>query len=118
MTPREILTVAQMTAADAAAVAAGTSGVALMEFAGAWSRIEGDIDYEAWRRSVVESLAQRAGAAVFSHFVAINAAMSSLLGSDQVIVFRPDHTSCTTLSMGPGGLEIVERGAEAATGVL
>jgi broad specificity phosphatase PhoE len=87
-------------------------------FAGPWSAIEGDIDYEAWRLKVAAGLSQRAGAAVFSHYVAINAVMSSLTGSEQVIVFRPDHTSCTTLEVGPHGLEIVERGAEAATGVL
>ena len=67
---------------------------------------------------MVAGLAHRAGAAVFSHFVAINAVVSSLTGSDQVIVFRPDHTSCTTFAAGPHGLEIVERGAEAATSVL
>jgi broad specificity phosphatase PhoE len=87
-------------------------------FAGSWSDIEGDIDYEAWRRAVIAELEHRAGAAVFSHFVAINAAISSLTGSDQVIVFRPDHTSLTTLEVGPSGLEIVERGAQAATSVL
>jgi broad specificity phosphatase PhoE len=87
-------------------------------FAGAWSDIQGDIDYEAWRGAVLASLRRRAGAAVFSHFVAINAAVSGLTGSDQVVVFRPDHTSCTTLRVGSDGLEIVERGAEAATGVL
>ena len=63
-------------------------------------------------------LTQRAGAAVFSHFVAINAVISSLERSDAVIVFRPDHTSCTTLEVGPLGLTLVERGAEAATSVL
>ena len=87
-------------------------------FAGSWSAIEGDIDYEDWRRKVVAGLARRAGAAVFSHFVAINAVVSAVSGSDQVILFRPDHTSCTTLEVGPEGLEIVERGAEAATSVL
>ena len=87
-------------------------------FAGDWSQIVGDIDYEAWRRAVGQSLTARAGTAVFSHFVAINAVISTLAGSDAVIVFRPDHTSLTTLRLEPGGLELVERGAEAATGVL
>jgi broad specificity phosphatase PhoE len=87
-------------------------------FAGAWSAIEGDIDYEAWRRAVVAGLTHRAGHAVFSHFVAINAVVSTLTGSDEVIVFRPDHTSCTVLEVAPSGLEMVDRGAEAVTGVL
>ena len=87
-------------------------------FAGDWSEIEGDIDYDAWRRAVGRSLESRAGAAVFSHYVAINAVVSTLAGSNAVIAFRPDHTSCSTLRIGPSGLELVERGAEAATGVL
>ena len=87
-------------------------------FTGDWSRIVGDIDYEAWRLAVGQSLAARAGTAVFSHFVAINAVISTLAGSDSVIVFRPDHTSLTTLRLESSGLELVERGAEAATGVL
>ena len=32
-----------------------------------------------------------------------------------MIVFRPDHTCCTTLEAGPDGLRLVERGPEAAT---
>ncbi len=87
-------------------------------FAGDWSAIEGDIDYEAWRRKVLSALEGRAGAAVFSHYVAINAALSLLATSDKVIVFRPDHTSLTTLDLGPQGLALAERGAEAATSVL
>ena len=87
-------------------------------FAGAWSDIKGDIDYEAWRRAARSALLRRAGAAVFSHFVAINAVLSLLSDSDRVIVFRPDHTSLTTLRLEAGELVLVERGAEASTGVL
>lgn len=87
-------------------------------FAGDWSQIVGDIDYEAWRRAVGKSLAARAETAVFSHFVAINAVVSTISHSDAVIVFRPDHTSLTTLRLASSGLELVERGAEAATSVL
>ena len=39
-------------------------------------------------------------------------------GEDKVIVFRPDHTSMTTLEVGDGGLRLVQRGPEAQTGVL
>ena len=87
-------------------------------FTGDWSDIVGDIDYEAWRRAAVRVLSERAGAAVFSHYVAINGVLSVLEGSEKVIVFRPDHTSCTTLEVGPDGLRLVERGAEASTTVL
>ena len=85
---------------------------------GEWSQIQGDIDYEAWRRAVVSALQTRARTAVFSHFVAINAAVSKLEGTDVVVAFRPDHTSVTTLESRDGALVLVERGREAATQVL
>jgi broad specificity phosphatase PhoE len=55
---------------------------------------------------------------VFSHFVAINAVVSLLSGSDQVLLFRPDHTSVTTLAVDEGRARLVARGDEASTGVL
>lgn len=85
---------------------------------GAWSQINGDIDYENWRREIVSALRARAGTAVFSHFVAINGAVSALEGSDAVVSFRPDHTSVTTLESLDGELTLIERGREAATRVL
>jgi broad specificity phosphatase PhoE len=87
-------------------------------FAGDWADIKGDLDYEAWRRAVASAVIARPGAAIFSHFVAINAVISLIAGEDRVVGFRPDHTSITTLSTGPHGLVLVERGAEAATSVL
>ncbi len=87
-------------------------------FAGRWSDIKGDIDYDAWRHAVVAAVAARPDTAVFSHFVAINAVLSVLLGDDRVIVFRPDHASITTLDLAGGRLSLRELGAEASTGVL
>jgi len=55
---------------------------------------------------------------VFSHFVAINAVISVLAGGGRVIAFRPDHASITTFDLGAGGLRLIERGAQATTGVL
>ena len=86
--------------------------------AGRWGEIEGDLDYAEWRASVVAALLDHAGAAVFSHFVAINALVSSLVGEDKVVVFRPDHVSVTTLDVEAGRLRLIERGAEAATRVV
>jgi broad specificity phosphatase PhoE len=85
---------------------------------GTWAEIRGDIDYDVWRQRVVSTLRRWQGAAVFSHFVAINAAVSSLEGTDAVVSFRPDHTSVTTLESRDGRLSVVERGREAATQVL
>jgi len=87
-------------------------------FTGAWADIKGDIDYDRWRRNVAASLARRDGTAVFSHFVAINAAVSVLTGVDQVISFRPDHTSVTTVAIENGDVVLKALGREAATGVL
>lgn len=87
-------------------------------FAGDWADIRGDIDYVAWRQAVAAALASREGCAVFSHFVAINAVISLLAADSRVIVFRPDHVSITTLEAGSAGLRLIERGAQATTGVL
>jgi broad specificity phosphatase PhoE len=87
-------------------------------FAGRWSEIKGDLDYEAWRRAVADALLEHPGAAVFSHYVAINAAISMVTGRDEVLCFRPDHTSITTFEIENGHLRLAERGREAETQVL
>lgn len=87
-------------------------------FQGAWGEIEGDLDYDSWRRQVAQSLHLRGDTAVFSHFVAINAVVSLLTGEDRVVSFRPDHTSITTLETDGKSLTLIEKGREASTGVL
>jgi len=87
-------------------------------FQGRWADIEGDLDYDGWRKAVGAALAERAGCAVFSHFVAINAAVSCVTGEERVLAFRPDHASISTFDMEGGRLVLLERGPEAATQVL
>lgn len=87
-------------------------------FTGLWKDIEGDLDYDQWRRSVAAAVASYGGAAVFSHYVAINAAVSTALDDDRVMSFRPDHTSITRFEVEDGVLKLVEKGREAATQVL
>ena len=87
-------------------------------FLGRWDQIVGDLDYEAWRRSVAAAVASHPDTAVFSHYVAINAAVSTARNDDRVMGFRPDHTSMTTFEIVDDGLAIVELGPEAATQVL
>jgi broad specificity phosphatase PhoE len=87
-------------------------------FAGTWAEIEGDLDYDAWRREITASLAGRGNTAVFSHYVATNAVVSQLLGDPKVVAFRPDHTSITVLETDGETLTLVEKGREATTGVL
>lgn len=87
-------------------------------FQGTWAGIEGDLDYNAWRGDIVASLVRRGHTAVFSHYVAINGAVSRLLNDDRVLAFRPDHTSITILETDGKTLTLVAKGAEASTGVL
>jgi len=87
-------------------------------FEGRWSDIVGDLDYDAWRRNATVAVAGYPGAAVFSHFVAINGVVSSLEGASRVIVFRPNHCSVSRFRIASSGLELLARGAEASTDVL
>ena len=87
-------------------------------FAGRWSQVRGDIDYLQWRREVWREVAARPGAAIFSHFVAINAVLSVINDSDLMIGFRPDHASITSLEVEGDALSLVSLGREASTGVL
>jgi broad specificity phosphatase PhoE len=87
-------------------------------FQGAWNEIEGELDYEAWRRRVVGTLLGLGNTAVFSHYVAINAVYSHLTGDSRVLSFQPDHASITVLETDGQSLRLVAKGAEAATRVL
>jgi broad specificity phosphatase PhoE len=87
-------------------------------FAGTWSQIEGDLDYDAWREAIVARLRTCGDTAVFSHYVAINAVVSRLTHDDRVLAFRPDHASITVLETDGERLTLVSPGAEAVTGVL
>lgn len=69
-----------------------------------------------WRDDLVACLVGLPGdAVIFSHFVAINAAVSAALGDDRTTVFRPGYCSVTTLATNGRHLEVVELGGEAAT---
>lgn len=87
-------------------------------FAGRWQEIVGDLDYDQWRRGVASAVAEYPGTAVFSHYVAINAAVSTAEESDLVMGFRPDHCSIQTFDVTEGRLILVAKGREASTQVL
>lgn len=70
---------------------------------------------QGFRDGVVRTLlALEHDTAVFSHFVAINAAVGAALGEKAVAVFKPGHASITILESRDGALHLVEKGAEAA----
>ncbi len=56
-----------------------------------------------------------ADTAVFTHFIALNAIVSALTGSEDTIVFRPGHASITELEATPSGLRLVRFGEEMAS---
>lgn len=87
-------------------------------FTGRWADIAGDLDYDAWRRSVAGAMAEQVQAAVFSHFVAINAAVSCATGADRVLGFSPDYVSMTVFEADGRRLTLVERGPEASSHIL
>jgi broad specificity phosphatase PhoE len=87
-------------------------------FGGRWDEVVGDLDYVDWTLSVAAALREQAGAAVFSHFVALNAAVSVATGQAEVMAFRPDHCSRTIFDIDGDRLILVEKGREAQSQVL
>jgi len=82
---------------------------------GTWS----EAGLQTWAESVLKAVeAMPKDAAVFSHFVAINAVVGLLSGDERVLVFRPGHCSITRLERRAGKLHIVERGQEGALVLL
>ena len=81
-----------------------------------WSNL--DPDLKVWRREVIEALcACERDCVVFSHFIAINAAVGHAIGDDRVVSFRPDNCSITIMETGANTLILLERGVEAVTEV-
>ena len=87
-------------------------------FAGRWDQMAGDLDYVDWTRGVGAALREHGGAAVFSHFVALNAAVCVATGQAEVMAFRPDHCSRTVFEIDGDRLILVEKGREAQSQVL
>ena len=87
-------------------------------FAQDWSDIEGDIDYAVWRDQVAATVTASADTAVFSHFVAINAAVSAATNDPRVLCFQPCHCSITVFETDGKKLTLIQRGAEAQTKIV
>jgi broad specificity phosphatase PhoE len=91
---------------------------------GTWQQLHdnapaGSIDYLQWRRELLDSLlAVKHDCVIFTHFIAINAAVGSAQKSNDVVCFRPDHASVTVVSNDKGRLRVVDLGREADTLVL
>jgi broad specificity phosphatase PhoE len=82
---------------------------------GAWSDEHVDSQLRAWRTQVGEALLSLTqDTIIFSHFVAINAAVGLATGSDTVTVFKPGHASVTVLEHDNVALRLVALGQESA----
>ncbi len=82
---------------------------------GNWSDAHVDPTLRVWRSQIGATLlALPEDTIIFSHFVAINAAVGFASGADQVTSFQPGHASMTVLSNDGGNLAIVALGAQSA----
>jgi len=83
---------------------------------GNWSDLSPE--HQAWRRGVVDTLlGLPRDSIIFSHFIAINAAVSHALGDPRMVCFSPENCSVTVLENAGGALRVVELGEAAATAV-
>ncbi|MEO8263906.1 MAG: histidine phosphatase family protein [Ilumatobacteraceae bacterium] len=81
---------------------------------GAWGEL--GTRYVAYRDQVVQVLAALpADTVVFSHFIAINAAIGAATGDDRLVVRSLDNCSVTVMDVVDGAVQLVESGHEADT---
>jgi broad specificity phosphatase PhoE len=81
---------------------------------GTWTEL--GVLYQAYRDDVAAYLLTLTeDTIVFSHFIAINAAIGAATGDDRVVIHSLDNTSCTIFEHNGSTLRLVEAGAEAET---
>ena len=81
--------------------------------AGSWHEPWIDDSLRAWRRDIGLLLAGlKEDTVLFTHFIAINAAVGMALGSEQVVNFQPSHASITVLDNKMGILSLKSLGAQ------
>ena len=82
--------------------------------AGDWSDLEASV--QQWRQELAEFLLScDRDCIIFSHYVAINAAVGAAMNDDRMRIFGPDNCSVTTLSNSEGKLSVVQLGRVAHT---
>ncbi len=81
---------------------------------GNWSDLSAD--HQVWRQGVVDTLLGLGrDSVIFSHFIAINAAVSHALDDPRMVCFSPENCSITVLDNAGGALRVVELGEASAT---
>jgi len=82
--------------------------------AGTWSELDDDV--RRWQRELADFLMGiQEDCIIFSHYVAINAAVGAATGDDRMRVFAPDNCSVTTLDNAGDQLQVIELGTVADT---
>lgn len=82
--------------------------------AGTWSALGGR--YKEFRDGVAATLvALPTDTVVFSHFIAINAAIGAATADDRVVIRSLDNCSVTVIDLADGALSLVDGGREADT---
>ncbi len=72
--------------------------------------------HQVWRQGVVDTLLGLPGdTIIFSHFIAINAAVTHALNDPRMVCFSPENCSVTVLDNAGGALRVVELGEASAT---
>ena len=73
-------------------------------------------DLRVWRDGVIEGLfSLDSETVVFSHFIAINAAVGKATGDERVLSFMPHNGSITVISTENGRFELVRLGSQGET---
>ena len=81
---------------------------------GSWSDL--GVRYTTFRDGVVAACRSRDHDSVlFSHFIAINAALGAALGDDRLVIRSLDNCSVTVIDVVAGELHLVDPGHEADT---
>ena len=82
--------------------------------AGNWSDLDADV--QKWQQEIgTFLLGCKEDCIIFSHYVAINAAVGAATGDDRMRIFGPDNCSVTTLDNTGGKLSVIELGQVADT---
>ena len=91
---------------------------------GTWQSLQastppGSPDLFAWRRDLLAALcALHEDSVIFSHYVVLNVVIGAATGSDDVVCFRPDHGSVTTVETSGTNFRVIELGRQASTTAL
>lgn len=82
--------------------------------AGNWSSLDETV--QQWRQALADFiLGCSSDCIIFSHYVAINAAVGAATNDDRMRVFGPDNCSVTTIDNASGKLRVLELGRVADT---